>query len=228
MARVPRLAALCVALAAASAQAGVTVPVDVGVGPAGYWFAGRLFENRGWIPHFGLQINVHAIIDQDVIQANWGRIPDKYKRMAAGVTEARIGPSIFIPSALIISPKLDALNGVGVYGATWSPLGLTLVSTGQKSAREWNQSRGRFFLDADLLLTYLFIHSDFPEVIPTTHFLRPGVQLKVELLLAVTKSFLVSIGGGAQAYIPQRLGSFTLISICSSSPGVTPASWNTW
>ena len=186
---------------------GVVVPVDVGIGPAAYWFSGRLFENRGWLPHFGIQINVQAIIDKDLIEANWNRVPDKYRGMAASITELRVSPSFLIPSALIISPKLDALGGVGMYGATWTPIGLTLISTGQKSARDWNPSRGRFSLDADLLLTALFIHSDFPAI-PMTFFFRPGVQLKMTLLLSVTKTFLISLGGGAQAYIPQRLGSF--------------------
>lgn len=196
--------ALCWAV---PAVAGPKVPVDVGFGPAGYWFYGPLLDNRGAVPHFALMINVHAVIDKAWIEENRGSIPAKYQKMADGITEVRIGPSIFIPSTLYISPKVDALGGVGLYGVTWTPIGLTLFSSGQKSARDWNKSRGRFYLDASLLLTYLFIHSDLPAI-PTTHFLRPGLQLKATAQITATEHFLISLGGGAQVYVPQALGSF--------------------
>lgn len=202
-----------VGLLATSAFAGkVTVPADVGVGPAAFWFYGPLLENRGAIPHFALAFNIHAIIDRDWINDNRDRIPSQYRSQADRITELKVGPSLFIPSTLYISPAVDALNGAGLFGATWKPFGLTIVSTGQKSERSWNQSRGRFNLDANLLLTYLYIYSNFRGEpfagIPSTHFLRPGVELQTTLLLNVTRTFLISLGGGAQAYIPQRLGAF--------------------
>jgi hypothetical protein len=204
-----RVRALFIAalLWAVPSGAGVKVPADVGFGPAGSWFYGPLLENRGAVPHFGLMINVHAVIDQAWVEENRGSIPPKYQKMADGISEVRIGPSIFIPSTLYISPKLDALGGVGMYGVTWTPIGLTLISTGQRSARDWNKSRGRFSLDAHLLLTYLFIHSDLAGI-PTTHFLRPGLELKATIQLSATERFLISFGGGAQVYVPQALGSF--------------------
>jgi hypothetical protein len=208
-----RVALAAVLLVSASAFAGkVTVPADFGIGPEAFWFYGPLLENRGAVPHFALSFNLHAIIDKDWINENRDRIPSKYRGQADRITELKIGPSIFIPSTLYISPSIDSLNGVGLFGLTWKPLGLTLVSTGQKSERSWNQSRGRFNLDANLLLTYLYISSNVRGVelagIPSTHFLRPGVELQTTLLLNVSRTFLVSIGGGAQAYIPQRLGAF--------------------
>jgi hypothetical protein len=198
----------CAALVwAVPAAAGVKVPVDVGFGPAGFWFHGPLLDNRGAVPHFALMINVHAVIDKAWIEENRSAIPARYQKMADGITEVRIGPSIFIPSVLYLSPKVGALGGVGMYGATWTPIGLTLLSGGQKSARDWNKSRGRFHLDASLVLTYLFIHSDLPAI-PTTHFIRPGLQLEATAQVTATERFLVSLGGGAQVYVPQALGSF--------------------
>ncbi len=202
-----RRLALMMMVWATPALAGITVPLEISVGPAGYWFVGPLLDNRGAVPHFGLQFDIAAIIDKELIQANFERIPPKYRAMASGVSEARIGPSIFIPSALIISPRVDALGGVGMYGISWTPFGLTLVSTDKSDKNDWNQKRGRFFLNAELLLTYLFIHSDLPQV-PVTHFLRPGVQLEATLLFTISKNFLISLNFGAQAYIPQKLGSF--------------------
>ncbi len=197
-------------LASSALAAKVTVPADVGIGPEGYWFYGPLLENRGGVPHFALGIDVYAVIDQDWLRENASRIPNKYKSQAAKITELKIGPSLFIPSTLYISPSIDALNGVGLFGATWKPLGLTLVSTGQKSERSWNQSRGRFNLEANLLLTYFYVYSNLRGQafagIPGTHFLRPGAELKTTLTVNLTRTVLLSFGGGAQAYVPQRLG----------------------
>jgi hypothetical protein len=208
-----RAAAVTLVLASSSSLAGkVTVPADVGVGPEAFWFYGPLLENRGAVPHFALAFNLYAVIDRDWINDNRDRIPANYRSQANRITELKVGPSIFIPSTLYVSPSIDALNGVGLFGLTWKPLGLTLLSGGQKSERGWNASRGRFNLDANLLLTYLFICSNIRGVelagIPTTHFLRPGVELQATLLVNVTRTFLISFGGGAQVYLPQRLGSF--------------------
>jgi hypothetical protein len=201
-----------VALVAAQSAQAIPVPVDVGVGPAGFWFPGPLLENRGAVPHFALAFNLHAILDKEWITENRGRIPARYQSYADSINEVRIGPSLFIPSVLYVSPAVEALNGAGLFGATWKPFGLSLVSTGQKSERAWNRSRGRFNVDANLLLTYLYVYSSFRGEpfagIPATHFVRPGLELQATLVLNITRTFLVSLGGGAQAYIPQKLGSF--------------------
>ncbi|MHB8878654.1 MAG: hypothetical protein ACYC8T_33560, partial [Myxococcaceae bacterium] len=63
-------------------------------------------------------------------------------------------------------------------------------------------------LQVGLLLTYAFIYSDFVAAIPTTHFVRPGLDFKIEAELMASKSFLVSLGWASQVYIPQKLGEF--------------------
>lgn len=200
-------AALCVWSAAAFA--GVTVPADLGIGPEGVWFFGPLTDNRGAVPHFALSFNLHAVIDREWIQENQHAIPPSYRGMADRINEVRVGPSIFIPSRLYISPPIAALGGTGMFGATWSPIGLTLVSTGQRSSRDWNKSRGRMVIDSNLLLTYLFVFNTLGfQNVPTTHFLRPGLEVKLTFLISVTQKFLISLGGGAQVYVPQRVGSF--------------------
>jgi hypothetical protein len=204
---VRRRLGLLAALWALPAVAGVQVPADVGFGPAGYWFYGPLLDNRGAVPHFALMINVYAVIDKAWIDEHHDVIPPKYQKMAGSITEVHIGPSIFIPQTIFISPAIDALGGVGMYGLTWAPLGLTLIRTGQKDAHAWNKSRGSFALDASLLLTLLLIHSNRPEI-PLTFFARPGLQLQATFQIAATERFLISLGGGAQVYSPQALGSF--------------------
>ncbi|MFT3706197.1 MAG: hypothetical protein QM817_00895 [Archangium sp.] len=204
-----RLAVLLTLVAQSALAAKVKVPADIGIGPAGYWFFSPLTANRGAIPHFGIAFDLAAVIDRDWLEANEGSVPAQYRNMASKVSEVRIGPSIFIPSALYISPPFDAFGSVGMFGATWTPIGLTLINTGQNSVRDWNRSRGRVRIDGNLLLTYLFVFNTMGYVgVPTTHFLRPGLELRISILINVTQNFILGLGGGGQLYIPQRMGSF--------------------
>lgn len=203
---VPSWLVLSAALLAPSLgwAARVQVPIEVGVGPAAYWFFGPLADSRGAVPHFGLKLNADAVIDQELIAANRERIPSRYRKMADGVQEARIG-YLFVPDALILSPKLQSLDGTGVFGATWRPLGLSLPLSGQRSG--WRKGGARLELLAGLLLTYAFIYSDLPAV-PATHFLRPGLDLGLRLEVPASSRFLFSLGWASQLYLPQELGSF--------------------
>jgi hypothetical protein len=201
----PLLAAL---VASPSFAAKATVPVDIGVGPAAYWFFGPLTDNRGAMPHFGLKINVLAVIDQEVIKANRDKVPAEYRKMAEKMTEVRISPSIFIPDSFIISPKVDSLGGTGVYGVTWRPVGFGIPLAGGTKPGSWQKNSSSLDLKAGLLITYAFIYSDFKDAVPTTHFIRPGIDLSLEAEVMVSKNFLVSIGWASQFYIPQKLGEF--------------------
>ena len=185
----------CLTASAARAEA-ITVPADVGIGPAGYLISGRVADDQPL--HFGLKLSVQAIIDQATIQANQHRIPAKYRKQAKQVSEIRISPSLFIPDAIFISPQLEH---TGLYGVTWRPLsfGLSLIRT----------SAFRFNLSAGLLLTYAFLHSDLPAL-PDTHFLRPGLDVGGEIELALSRSFLISFGWFSGFYIPQGFGTFGL------------------
>lgn len=191
MAGVRALALLLLLSPAASAAARLEVPVDLGVGPAAYLITGPVFDDQP--VHFGLKISLAAVIDRQTIERNKNRIPKQYRKLAAGVDEVRITPSVLIPDALILSPKV---RGTGLWGVTWRPVGVGVpLARGRLSLR----------LDAGLLLTYAFLHSD---ALPNTHFLRPGVDLGAHAQVAVTKSFLVSLGWSSGLYVPQKLGAF--------------------
>lgn len=188
------LAATLAALAlpsAARAGEDITVPVDVGVGPAVYWLTGPVANDQPL--HFGLKISVQAIIDQATIQAHQDRIPARYRKLARSVKEVRYSPSLLIPDALIISPKVQ---NTGMYGVTWRWSPITLpIGEGPVSLR----------LSAGLLLTYAFLYSD---VLPTTHFIRPGIDVGGELEIALSKSVLLGLGWLSGFYVPQNLGTF--------------------
>lgn len=187
--------AIALSLAPAWVRAeAVTVPADIGVGPAAYVISGPVFDDQP--VHTGLKISIQAIIDQATIRAHQDRIPASYRQQAMRMSEVRYSPSIFIPDALIISPKI---RNTGIYGVTWRPIsiGLPLVDA----------SPVRLGLSAGLLVTYAFLYSDLPEL-PTTHFIRPGLDIGAELEIAVTQSFLVSLGWASGFYVPQGLGTF--------------------
>lgn len=181
----------CASAIAAPRKTAVTVPVDVGVGPAALLITGPVFRDQP--VHGALKISVAAVLDREFIRKNEKRIPAKYRKMAKGVHEVRISPSIFIPDELILSPPV---RGTGLYGITFRPLSLGVpLLSGPVS----------FDVGAGLLLTYAFLHSD---ALPTTHFLRPGIDLQAELELALSKSFLISVGWASGFYVPQKLGTF--------------------
>ncbi|MCE9671981.1 hypothetical protein LY474_29665 [Myxococcus stipitatus] len=192
--RIPRLALLCAALLPSLAWAQrVDVPVDVGVGPAAFLFFGPVFEDQPL--HTGLKLSVEAVLDKEWLRKNARAIPTRYRKYARSLDEVRISPSLLIPDALILSPKL---RDTGMYGATWKPLALTLpLSSGD----------ARLAVGTGLLLTYAYLHSD---TLPATHLLRPGAELGLELEVALSRTVLVSLGWESALYIPQELGGLGL------------------
>ncbi len=167
------------------------VPVEVAVGPLALQGPGPLF--RGVTLHPGLEFGLAAILDQAFIRRNIKRVPKNMRAAAANMKEARIRPSIFIPSSLWLSPNLE---GVGLLGVTWRPIGLALplVDAGV-----------RVRLEAGAVLTYAFVWSDLPNL-PNTHFLRPGIDLVLRTEVPMTDSVAVHVGLAGSVYIPQRPG----------------------
>jgi hypothetical protein len=172
----------------------ITAPVDIAVGPAALLFFGPVFDDQPI--HTGLRINVEAVLDKEWLRKHQALIPRKQRGRVARIEEIRYAPAILklLPETLIISPKYQ---NTGMYGATWKPLGFGIGLT---------PSPVRLSLDAGLVLTYAYMYSD---TLPTTHFLRPGLQLTADLEFQLSESFLVSLGWSSAAYIPQRVGSFS-------------------
>ncbi|TNF32645.1 MAG: hypothetical protein EP329_09515 [Deltaproteobacteria bacterium] len=140
--------------------------------------------------HYGLKVSVAAVLDKATLEANKGRVPAKYRGMVSKLSEVRFSPSIFIPDTLFISPKVDDTQ---MWGISWTPFGLGLTLAEVPRVR----------LGADLRLTYAFIGSDR---LGDTHFLRPGIDLNLDVEIPVTETFLVSVGWTSQVYIPQKVG----------------------
>lgn len=168
----------------------VTVPVDVGVGPAAYTLTGPVAQDQ--LLHSGLSLSVYAVLDKKALRKHRKKIPKEYRQAVKQMDEVRISPSIWIPDHIILSPPV---NGTGLYGVTWEPftVGVPL---------------GRY-LDADLGLvaTAAWLHSDS---LPNTLFLRPGVSASLEWEFPLSKQYLVSFGWDSKVYVPQELGSLAI------------------
>ena len=175
-----------------------TVPVQIGIGPSAYFITGPIQSDQA--PHYGLRIYAKAIIEGENLKRAAKRAPKKYRKYVSGLDEVRIG-HLLVPDAIIISPKV---NRTSIYGATWRPvaLGFPLIDSGVK-----------LDLDAGLMLTYAYFNtsgnaSTEPKPLPagTTHFLRPGIDLRLELEVPLGDTFLFSTGWSSGLYIPQRIG----------------------
>ena len=177
-------------LAPAALAKPVSVPVDVGVGPAGHFITGPMFKDQP--VYGGLVISLQAIVDKELLRESKHKIPEKYRDQVMAMGEIRISPSIFIPDTLFISP---AVQNTGMYGISWRPiaLGIPLLT-----------KPVRLDVNAGLRLTYAFIHST--TVDSPTHFIRPGIDVRAGLEIPLSKKVLTSVGWNSQFYPPQPLG----------------------
>lgn len=170
------------------------IPVDVGVGPAVFLINNPIFIDQP--VHFGLKISVAGVLNRALLHRFRGRIPGKYRRYLRNTREFKIRPLVLglIPDSLIISPKIQNTQ---MYGVVFLPFGLGLgISLGAV----------RVSLKAGILLTYAFMQSDKMPVDPVMmHFLRPGLEVKLEIEIPITDRFLLSFGWASQVYIPQSV-----------------------
>ena len=167
----------------------VTVPVNVGLGPAVHWVTGPV--QRDQEQHYGVKISLAAIIDQALIRQNQHKIPKRYRKMASRVDQVRLrpGPVVLVPDTLFISPRRDQTS---MYGANWRFYGV-------------HMPLGPLRIGTNLNLTYAYIESGNPAL-GETHFFRPGLDLNAELEIPLSKSVLVSGGWTSFFYPPQEVG----------------------
>jgi hypothetical protein len=180
----------------------VTATVDVAAGPSLFAFgnpfqgdqilSGPVFEDQPI--HYGLRFDAAAIIDYEFYKKNRDLVPSKYRGMFKPDTEIRYAPAAvaLIPRNLYISPKT---KNTGVYGATWELLGVGVSLLKSSSTK--------LGVGASLLATYAYIDSD---VFESTHFLRPGISLGLDLGTMFTDTVGMSVGWDSNFYLPQDIG----------------------
>jgi hypothetical protein len=168
----------------------IRVPVDVGVGPAFHMVTGPVQDDQ--TIHYGLKLSLYAVIDRATLEKQKKRI-GKYWKYVKSAQEIRYRPTMFLPDTLYLSPKTER---TAMYGASWRPVGLEMPLL---------RSPIRVAIGAGLLLTYAYIQSD-TLMKDAMHFIRPGLDLKAEIELPVTKTVLLSFGWASQLYPPQEIG----------------------
>lgn len=168
------------------------VPIDVGLGPVLLW--GNPPVGTDQLAHFALGIEAAAVVDQALIRRFERQIPPGLRRQAQALGEVRVRPwwLALVPELLVVSPQIW---NTGMYGAVWRPFGVGLTFLDKPV---------RVSTNAALDLAYLFIHSrTLPE---PTHFLRPGVNLKLDVEVPLSETLLVSTGWSSDLFVPQPLG----------------------
>lgn len=167
----------------------VTIPIDIGIGPAVHQFTGPV--QRGQQYHTGLKLSLAAIIDRDVIESQKHRVPKKYRGMVKKLDTVRLrpGPLILVPETIFISPPK---SDTGIYGANWRFLGLSIPL-----AKILDLGTG-------VNLTYAYLTGS--DANPKTHFLRPGLDFTANMEVPFSKSFLMSLGWSSFVYPPQPVG----------------------
>jgi hypothetical protein len=184
------------------ARGPITVPIDVGFGPA------LLVPNP---PAFsaqplygGLALSLAAVIDKELIEENRDKIPAGLRQAARGIREVRYRPWFLalVPELLLVSPQIEGLASTGAYGALWRPLGLGVNLVDEPVALS---------LNANLDLAYIFFHSSAlgggsALQQSFTHFLRPGLNLELALEIPVTETLLFSTGWSSDFFVPQPFG----------------------
>ena len=173
----------------------VTVPVEIGVGPAANIISGEMQERQTFF--YGARINLEAVIDKALIKKYKKRIPRQYRKMAMELDEVRFRPAplSYVPKTLYISPGENAM-----YGAMWDILG---VGTGL----------GPVKATADLQFAYAYLRYqalDEAGAAQSMHLLRPAIGLTAHIPVMLTGSVGFDIGWRSTVMPPQELGASPL------------------
>lgn len=173
-----------------------TVPVNLGFGPELNYYNGAVGKEK--LFHYGIKLDIHAFIDREVLSKNRNKIPKKWRKQVGKLSSVKIG-KMYIPESIIISPKTGK---TGIYGINFRPVGL---GTGLVSGPFLGVNLG-----LGLNATYLCIHSDAlfaGETSKVMHFLRPGIDAKLNVQFKISRGFQLSAGAEGTGYVPQELSS---------------------
>lgn len=176
------------------------VPVQVGVGPTGVMFGGPTFDEPGWGGgvfddqpiHGGLRLDVTAVVDEELVEEHPQMVPSNYRGMVREMDEVRYSPAILslIPSTIYLSPPVD---DAAAWGASWSLLGVGLAPISEPV---------RLGLGASLGVSALYISS---EAVRSPYlFLRPNIEVEIEVEIPVSDSFLMSLGWASTVHAPPQ------------------------
>lgn len=187
------------------------IPINIGLGPAYYLIPEKIQEESTY--HSGLSLHIKAVIDKTSIEKNKNKIPQKYHDAVSKVDEVKVG-FILIPDSIIISPR-KRQHGLEMYGASWRPLAINVpIKAGP----------AKLSFGTGMVFSYLFVNLGDYKIIDAeekssasnnnaqtylnqvTHFIRPGIDLRLDLEIKFSPFFLTSIAWTSAYYIPQKIG----------------------
>ncbi len=176
------------------------VPIEIAAGPV------LLLPNPPALfdqpLHFAVQLDVAAIISQELIRKYQGQVPAWARGALKNTREVRYSPWFLaiIPDTIVISPQW---KDTGMYGAMWRPFGVSmpLIDTGVFT----------FDVGGKLMATALLVHSNVLGTTPGaehafTLVLRPGINLHLKAALALGDSFMLYGGWSSDFFVPQPYG----------------------
>jgi hypothetical protein len=180
---------LSLGLATAQAKTPVTIPIEIGAGPSVQTFFGKLSEQQSM--HYGLKLDLAAVINQEIIKKFKKKIPKKYRKLSKKIGEVRFKPSPIplIPTTITISPS----DSNPTYGAIWDTFG---IGTGI----------GPIKLNIGLPIIYSYIGYMKGTEKESMHLLRPSLSAAASLNLQFSKSIGMTVGWRSYFMPPQPIG----------------------
>jgi len=188
------------ARAPAKAPAKLEIPIEVAAGPILLVPSPpAVFDQPA---HFGLQLELAAVVTQDLIRKHKNQIPPWARGVAGNLREAKVRPLwlAIVPDTIVISPQL---KDTGMYGAMWRPfgLGVPLIDT----------DAFRAGVGANIMAAALLVHSNVLGVgagggQAFTFVLRPGITLRATAEVPLGDTLAVHFGWSSDFFVPQPFG----------------------
>ncbi|TVQ91062.1 MAG: hypothetical protein EA397_11240 [Deltaproteobacteria bacterium] len=193
------LRALTLSILAMPAAMAASPALEGGIGLGTWTWIGPLAAEQPVHPGFVLTFD--EVVDRRLLLKDPTALPASLQDRAGSVHEVRLRRYPWIPESLILSPRFQQ---TGMVGASWRPLVIGRpLATGPVSLSA----------DAGLRVTALYLWSSSlpdPADGSKSFFLRPGVDLSLDLGFALSDRTTLRIGAEGHAYLPQAISGFGL------------------
>lgn len=168
----------------------VSAALDVGVGGKALLIYGAPPQVRR--VHSGATASARVVVDPKSLRETTDALPWPWSSLAGRKTKkVHWNPVPWLPESIILSPGFGDGSALGM---SWRVAQMQ-VDTGD---------RFKVGFTSGARLTWL---SFFGGDVPTTHFLRPGIDLGAWVELPLSERWFLDVGYSSQLYVPQAWGS---------------------
>ena len=189
----------------------VEIPINIGLGPAVIRSLEKLQPDEEDSVYYGLKLDIAAVVDKETIDKNKGKIPKKFQKAAGKLHEVRVS-HFSIPDMIFVGGNSDRRK---LYGASWRPFALSMSGGGTTirfGKSLWHKLVLAFFEQK------IFDADTAEEETTRNPLLRPGLDLRFQTQLRITRSFYFSMGAGSNFLIPQEV-------VIQKNPEATRSVW---